>query len=83
MINFCGSLFLLYTESTCNKFVWTTGSEGGCVAIAVLGHWFFLAMLTAIAAYALWLHLKLVAVFTEEPRHFVAKAALVTWGEYF
>ena len=81
MINFCLSLFLLYLESTCNRFVWTSGSKAGCVALAVLGHWFFLAMLTAIAAYALWLHLKLVLVFSEEPRHFVAKTIVVTWGK--
>lgn len=81
MINFCLSLLLLYAEATCNKFISASGSALGCVVIGVIGHWMFLAMLAGLATYSLWIYLKLAWVFTEEPHHYIAKAAVVTWGE--
>lgn len=81
MINFCLSLLLLYVESTINKFISASGNVWGCVVIGVVGHWIFLAMLCGLATYCLWIHLKLVWIFTEEPKHYTVKAAVITWGE--
>ena len=81
MINFCLSLLLLYVESSCNKFIVASGSINGCLVVAVLGHWFFLSMLISLAAYALWIYLKIVRLFSEEPRHYKCKAFFTTWGK--
>ena len=81
MVNFCSSLMMLYIQSTCNTYISASDSVIGCVVVGVLGHWLFLAMLTSLAVYAVWLYVKLVQIFSKELPHYVIKAVLVTWGE--
>ena len=82
MINLCLALLLLYIQSSCNKFISASGSVEGCIVIAVLGHWFILSMLISLAAYSLWIYLKIVRLFSEEPQYYKHKAFAATWREY-
>ena len=82
MINFSLSLLSLYVESAANKFISASGNDTACVVIGVVGHWIFLTMVTGLAAYALWIYIKVVWVFAEEPRRYALKATIVTWGEW-
>ena len=81
LLNFSLALLLLYMESTCNKYISASGNATACVVIGVVGHWVFLAMLTALAACSFWIYMKVVHVFVEEPQHYTLKATVVTWGE--
>ena len=83
MINFCLSLAALYIESFTNKYIAASGNASACVVIGVVGHWMFLTMLTGLAAYSLWIYMKVVWVLAEEPRHYALKAIVVTWGEWY
>ena len=80
MINFCSAMIALYAQAICNGFVAASYSDVGCVVIAVLGQWIFLAMLIALAAQVWWTYLKLVKIFAAEPQHYSVKAIVVTWG---
>ena len=73
-------MIALYAQAICNSFVAASYSDVGCVVIAVLGQWIFLAMLIALAAQVWWTYLKLVKIFAAEPQHYSVKAIVVTWG---
>lgn len=71
---------MLYVERVCNTLVAASYNAVGCVVIAVLNQWIFLAMLFALAAHVLWVYLKLVRLFSAEPLYYSVKAIAVTWG---
>ena len=83
MINFCSSLAALYIESIINKCIAASGNASACVVIGVVSQWMVLTMLTGLAAYSLWIYMKVVWVFAEEPRYYALKAVVVTWGEWW
>ena len=72
----------LYIESATNKYISASGNALACVVIGVIGHWVTLTMLTGLAVYSLWIYIKVVWIFAEEPRHYVLMAIVVTWGEW-
>lgn len=55
--------------------------SASCQVVAVLLHYFPLAMFLWIAMEALYLHRLIVVVFVEKIRHFIWKSAAVAWGE--
>ena len=73
----------LYTESIVNKYIAASGNAVACVVIGVISHWVTLAMLTGLAVYSLWIYIKIVWVFAEEPRHYNLTAIVVTWSEWY
>ncbi|XP_022088082.1 uncharacterized protein LOC110977874 isoform X2 [Acanthaster planci] len=78
LISFCCSLLLLYLVFLAG--IEQTSSRSGCIAAAVLMHYFALTSMAWMGVEAANLYLKLVKVFNSDVSHFFIKASLVAWG---
>ncbi|XP_022088193.1 uncharacterized protein LOC110977952 [Acanthaster planci] len=78
LISFCCSLLLLYLVFLAG--IEQTSSRSGCIAAAVLMHYFALTSMAWMGVEAANLYLKLVKVFNSDVSHFMVKASLVAWG---
>ncbi|XP_038044290.1 uncharacterized protein LOC119718928 [Patiria miniata] len=80
LISFCCSLLLLYLVFLAGVEKTSSSSRAGCIAAAVLMHFFALTSVAWMGVEAANLYLKLVKIFNADVQHFMIKASLVAWG---
>ncbi|XP_038077171.1 uncharacterized protein LOC119745019 [Patiria miniata] len=80
LISFCCSLLLLYLVFLAGVEKTSSSSRAGCIAAAVLMHYFALTSVAWMGVEAANLYLKLVKIFNADVEHFMIKASLVAWG---
>ncbi|XP_038077173.1 uncharacterized protein LOC119745021 [Patiria miniata] len=80
LIRFCCSLLLLYLVFLAGVEKTFSSSRAGCIAAAVLMHYFALTSVAWMGVEAASLYLKLVKKFNADVQHFMIKASLVAWG---
>ncbi|XP_038077172.1 uncharacterized protein LOC119745020 [Patiria miniata] len=80
LISFCCSLLLLYLVFLAGVEKTSSSSRAGCIAAAVLMHYFALTSVAWMGVEAANLYLKLVKIFNADVEHFMIKASFVAWG---
>ncbi|XP_022103274.1 uncharacterized protein LOC110986009 [Acanthaster planci] len=78
LISLCLSLLCLYLVFLAG--IEQTSSRSGCIAAAVLMHYFTLTSMAWMGVEAANLYLKVVKVFGSDVSHFMVKASIVAWG---